>query len=523
MSTKRHLLILVGILVLVGLWLFFYKVEILKLPLSPYGESSVWTVEAKVNFDATPGRSAKAEFFIPPDQAQFHRLDESFVSRNYGVTVDTERDNRLSVWTIRHAANKRQTLYYRAQFYYDEAYQGQTLSNRGSVERFVYAGAQRSAQQTIINNARQQSVDSLTFAANVIKSLSDTQDGNANILLNRDYSTENMALTAGRLLTGPSADEGPNIVNRIIYGFELTQTQQSQQEVPLQIYLGIWDEQNGWRYINPNNARVGLPNHFLIWQYGDGKPILSIEGGRGPHVIYSFIKRAFNSLEVAKEEALQNHSLLMKFSLFNLPLQTQEVYQILIMIPVGALIILLLRSFIGIHTFGTFMPVLIALAFRKTELVDGIILFTLIVSLGLCVRFYLEKLKLLLIPRLSAVLSTVVILMMTLSVFSNQLGFETGLSVALFPMVILTMTIERMSIVWEERNAWEAILQGIGSLFAAAIAFVVMSNLYMEHLFFVFPELLLIIIAAMLLLGCYQGYRLSELVRFRELIKKNEY
>jgi hypothetical protein len=514
---------LVGILVLVGLWLFFYKVEILKLPLSPYGQSSVWTVEAKINFDATPGRSSKVEFFIPPNQAHFHRLDESFVSRNYGVTVDVERDNRLSVWTIRHAPNVRQTLYYRAQFYFDEAFQGSMLSNRGTTERHRYVDAQRSAQQTIINNARQQSVDSLSFAANVIKSLNDTHDGNASSLLGRDYSIENIALTAGRLLTGPSAEEGPNIINRIVYGFELTQTQHSQQEVPLHIYLGIWDAEHGWRYINPENARVGLPSHFLIWQYADGKPILGIDGGRNSHFTYSFIKREFSALDVAKEEAVQNQSLLMKYSLFNLPLQTQEVYQILIMIPIGALIILLLRSFIGIHTFGTFMPVLIALAFRKTELVDGIILFVLIVSLGLGVRFYLEKLKLLLIPRLSAVLSTVVILMMTLSVFSNQLGFETGLSVALFPMVILTMTIERMSIVWEERNPWEAILQGIGSLFAASIAFVVMSNLYMEHLFFVFPELLLIVIAAMLLLGCYQGYRLSELIRFRELIKKNEY
>ncbi len=523
MSTQRHLLMLVGILVLIGLWVFLYKVYVLNLPLSPYGQSSVWTVEAKLNFDASTGRSAKVEFFIPPNQPHFHRLDESFVSRNYGVTVDVEKDNRLSIWTIRHAPNIKQTLYYRAQFYVDEAYQGATLSNKGTAERMVYTGAQRSAQKTIITNAREQSVDSLSFAANVIKILNDTTDGNASILLGRDYSTENIALTAGRLLRGPSAQEGPNIVNRIVYGFELTQSEHSQQEVPLQIYLGIWDPENDWRYINPTNARIGLPSHFLIWQYGDNKPILGIEGGRNPQFTYSFIKREFNALDIAQEEALQNHSALMKFSLFNLPLHTQEVYQVLIMIPIGALIILLLRSFIGIHTFGTFMPVLIALAFRKTDLVDGILLFVLIVSLGLSVRFYLEKLKLLLIPRLSAVLSTVVILMMTLSVFSNQLGFETGLSVALFPMVILTMTIERMSIVWEERNAWEAILQGIGSLFAAAIAFVVMSNLYMEHLFFVFPELLLMVIAAMLLLGCYQGYRLSELIRFRELIKKDEY
>lgn len=516
-------MMLVGILVFVALWIFLYKVQILHLPLSPYGQDSVWTVEAKIDFDATPNRSAKVEFFIPPNQARFHRLDESFVSRNYGVTIDTDRDNRISSWTIRHAPNTRQTLYYRAQFYHDEAFQGPELSNRGMSERSQYVDAQRSAEQTIINNARQQSVDSLSFATSVVKRLNNTNDGNASILLGRDFSPENVALTAGKLLKGPSAEEGPNIVNRVVYGFELSQTQETSQEVPLQIYLGIWDAERGWRYINPSTARVGLPSHFLIWQYGGSQPILSIDGGRNSHYTYSFIKRELSALNIAQEEAVQTHSLLMTYSLFNLPLHTQEVYQILIMIPIGALIILALRSFIGIHTFGTFMPVLIALAFRKTELVDGILLFIFIVSLGLSVRFYLEKLKLLLIPRLSAVLSTVVILMMTLSVFSNQLGFETGLSVALFPMVILTMTIERMSIVWEERNPWEAILQGIGSLFAAAIAFVVMSNLYMEHLFFVFPELLLMVIAAMLLMGRYQGYRLSELIRFRELIKKNEY
>ena len=35
-------------------------------------------------------------------------------------------------------------------------------------------------------------------------------------------------------------------------------------------------------------------------------------------------------------------------------------------------------------------------------------------------------------------------------------GNTSGLSVALFPMVIIAMTIERMSVVWEERGATDA-------------------------------------------------------------------
>ena len=134
-------------------------------------------------------------------------------------------------------------------------------------------------------------------------------------------------------------------------------------------------------------------------------------------------------------------------------------------------------------------------------------------------RFYLEQLKLLLVPRLAAILIVVVLLMVAVSLIMHRLGIQQGLSIALFPMVIITMTIERMTIVWEERGPAEALKQGIGSLLAAAATYTLIHNRQIQHLFFVFPELLLIVLAATLLLGRYTGYRLFELYRFRALIK----
>ena len=46
-------------------------------------------------------------------------------------------------------------------------------------------------------------------------------------------------------------------------------------------------------------------------------------------------------------------------------------------------------------------------------------------------------------------------------------------------------------------------------------AYLIFNVALVQHLAFVFPELLLVVLAAMLLLGRYTGYRLSELVRFR--------
>jgi len=128
----------------------------------------------------------------------------------------------------------------------------------------------------------------------------------------------------------------------------------------------------------------------------------------------------------------------------------------------------------------------------------------------------MERLKLLLVPRLASVLTVVVLMMATLSVLTYQLGIGAGLSVALFPMVILTMTIERMSIGWEEAGPREALQQAAGSLLAVA-------GLSGDDRpagaapVFMFPELLLIVLAITLALGRYTGYRLTELKRFRAL------
>ena len=125
--------------------------------------------------------------------------------------------------------------------------------------------------------------------------------------------------------------------------------------------------------------------------------------------------------------------------------------------------------------------------------------------------------RFLLVPRLSAVLIVVVLLMMVISVVSHKLGLETGLSVALFPMVIITMTIERMSVVWEERGAADAIRAAAGSLLVASVAYLAMGMRWLEHLIFTFPELLMLVLAIVILLGRYTGYRLTELTRFRAI------
>ena len=162
---------------------------------------------------------------------------------------------------------------------------------------------------------------------------------------------------------------------------------------------------------------------------------------------------------------------------------------------------------------------LISLAFRETQLGFGIVLFTIITALGLSLRSYLEHLKLQMLPRLSVVLTFVVVLIAAISLFSHKLGLERGLSVSLFPMVILTMTIERMSIIWEERGGTNAIKVAVGTMIAATLAYLLMSIPELAYFIFTFPAVLMILVGFMLAMGRYRGYRLTELFRFKAFLK----
>lgn len=166
------------------------------------------------------------------------------------------------------------------------------------------------------------------------------------------------------------------------------------------------------------------------------------------------------------------------------------------------------------------MPVLLALAFLGMSpgiggLLEGIVMFAVIVGIGLYCRFLLSSMNLLVVPRVAACVVIVTLLMLFLSLLSWKLGIRGGLQITLFPMIIIAWTLERMSLIWEEEGKRNAIVQVSGSVIVAVCAFLVMKVPQIEYWAKYFPELLLVLLAAIILLGRYTGYRLSELVRFR--------
>lgn len=205
--------------------------------------------------------------------------------------------------------------------------------------------------------------------------------------------------------------------------------------------------------------------------------------------------------------------------LTRLPLEMHDALAVILLMPLGALVTAVFRTVIGIRTFGTFTPSLLALSFIYNDWRAGIVVFVLAIGLGLLSRAGLERLKLLMVPRLSLVLTLVVWCIVFSVSLLDYFHLIPSTQAVLLPMVILTMTVERFYLTTEEDGARFALQLMAGTTVVAACCYAVLRWDEVGELLLAFPEMHLFTIAALVLLGRYTGYRLTELWRFRDVVK----
>ncbi len=499
MTSRIPFYFLIALLVVAGVSLTIMRHESYGVPWTPGETRQVWDIEARIEFSAT-GEPVKVSLAAPGTQAGYTLIDESASSPGYGIAYTQSESGRRAEWSIRQAEGA-QTIYYKTQFLEDkQAKVEPVLPADEPILKPTFDSSEEAAVKSIIELASQRSADNVTFTRELIKRLNDSDNQSAALLLDNLDKTE----LVSRLL---SYAEIHNKVVGVIY------LEDGRRRQSINKMVQVWDGKE-WMLFDPQSGTHGKAEGMLVWDESNVS-LLDVIGGKNSQVHFSMIAQQI-SPQVATDSKVNADNLL-NFSIHSLPLEEQSMFKTIMLIPIGALIVVFLRVIIGLKTSGTFMPVLIAVAFVQTHLVTGIVGFLLIVGTGLIIRSYLSRLNLLLVARISAVIITVILIISVFTVVAFRIGLTEGLSITFFPMIILSWTIERMSILWEEEGMKEVFLQGGGSLSTAIIVYLAMTNDYVQHLTFNFIGLQLLVLAAILALGNYTGYRLTELRRFKPL------
>ncbi|HAK47448.1 MAG TPA: transglutaminase [Spirochaeta sp.] len=200
---------------------------------------------------------------------------------------------------------------------------------------------------------------------------------------------------------------------------------------------------------------------------------------------------------------------------------SMSILQFLLVIPFGVLFVVVFKNVIGLRTYGTFLPALMAMAVQETGLGPGMIAFVLVLLMTVLLRYPLEKLGLLHTPRLSIMMVGVIgilILVSSLSQLWGWQGFSALNSATLFPIAILTITSERIALTISEDGLKDSIVVLIQTLMVMTVCYLVMSSVALQALVLTFPELLLGVLALNLWIGSWTGIRVMEFYRFRALL-----
>jgi hypothetical protein len=506
---KRPILPLVLALFLLPLCLLSYRIVWLKYPLLPSVPGETWQLLIKARVQ--PGvKDIRIEMGFPVEHAGRMLVEEQITSGSLNFDLLRQEPNRIGTWSGTPYLEEEE-ISYRTLI----LIRPQRTPKPQSPVLEIYPANFGKEEQALAEHlaarwSRQKPSPRIRAVAKTALGEWGSPPPEDRYLRGWKIVQEKYGRLKALLMLLRAAD----LPSRVVEGLRLVE---GIRTTPL-TWVEVWNG-NKWEILWPGAGEIDKNSAAFLPLATGGLPSLRVTSGEISEAHWSLSRQIISKWKFHFERIQRTKRFLDRWSLFRLPPEFQKTFRILLLVPIGVLIISVLRNLVGFPTFGIFMPVLMALAFRNTGLAYGLGIFAGILLIGYIVRRGLDKLRLLLVPRMALILTLVIICFTVLALVGHKLGLREFMAVGLLPFVILTMVIERFYVLVEEAGIREGLRTAAGSAAVAVISYQIISWEPLQLTFFIYPELLAPIAAVQILLGRYTGYRLSELFRFRTLRK----
>jgi 7 transmembrane helices usually fused to an inactive transglutaminase len=216
---------------------------------------------------------------------------------------------------------------------------------------------------------------------------------------------------------------------------------------------------------------------------------------------------------------MENISPILKYFIAQgLPLDTVIM---LFMLPIIVTLIAFFRQVVGIKAFGIYTPAIVTFAFLAIpQLRYGVIVFITVIFIGMIMRYVLKKLRLLYLPRMAITLSVVAFSILLLLALGGLMQ-RTGLAaVSIFPILIMITLVEKFIGTQIEKGNRTALILALETLIISMIGFYIASWTELIKFIVVYPWIVLLTIPVNIFFGKWDGLRISEYIRFRDVLKK---
>ena len=191
-----------------------------------------------------------------------------------------------------------------------------------------------------------------------------------------------------------------------------------------------------------------------------------------------------------------------------------------LMLPIAATVITFARQVLGIKAFGIYIPLITTLAFLATGIKYGVFLFIIIVLVGTLLRFILKRTRLLYLPRMALTLITIIICIYIIFNIAIYFDKTTFIKISVFPVLILITLSEKFVATQIRRGNRTALILTLETLVLSVASYYLITWQALQNFALLYP--IVIIVGAIfinILLGRWTGLRLTEYLRFKEVIQ----
>jgi len=204
----------------------------------------------------------------------------------------------------------------------------------------------------------------------------------------------------------------------------------------------------------------------------------------------------------------------------------------LVTLPLVITIISFAKYIMGVKSFGIYVPVILTFMFYQFSRIDGGVsvwqglkyglFITLIVFISSYISYKIvQPLTLHYYSKLAIVTTNVTISLLVVLFILDLVDRGGILRVDIFSLILLASISERFTNLLASKQTTTALMLSLQTILLGMICFLVISSQSVQNAFLNYPWIILLSFPVNYFIGRFTGLRLSEIYRFRELLKKD--
>ncbi len=193
---------------------------------------------------------------------------------------------------------------------------------------------------------------------------------------------------------------------------------------------------------------------------------------------------------------------------------------LLLVFPFVAFFVTFAKQFIGISTYGTYLPMMVSLSFFILGATFSFVVLTVVGVLSILIRIILNKFEMLYVPKVALTLSTITLSFFVVIWFALEMEASVIIPLSIFPMLIMSTLSERFISAKSQEGSKSAMIGMLETIIVAFFAYLFSSWSYFHDIILSFPEVILLPLVGIIILGRFTGLRISEYIKFSPLLRE---